>query len=162
MKADQSKASREKQVFLEFIQKSGLPIDLDSVENRVPPEPDILCRHQTQGFIAFELVSLRDADIARTTAPGKTESVSMWTADPTPQTICHKLQKHYATPHPLELLCYTMLLVTPDDIIIPTVQHIIELRGLGMFRRMWLLGERCVWRSGEEGGQIISEWSISK
>ena len=107
MKADQSKASREKQVFLEFIQKSGLPIDLDSVENRVPPEPDILCRHQTQGFIAFELVSLRDADIARATAPGKTESVFMWTADPTPQTICNKLQKHYATPHPIELLCYS-------------------------------------------------------
>jgi hypothetical protein len=58
MTADKSKASREMQVFLEFLQKSRLPIERDSVENRTPPEPDILCRHKDQGFIAFELVEL--------------------------------------------------------------------------------------------------------
>jgi hypothetical protein len=63
------------------------------------------------------------------------------------------LEKKYQTKHPIELLCYTEgRLVIPDDVIIPTVQHIIELRGLGMFRRVWLLGE--------EACQIISERSI--
>ena len=56
--ADQRKANREMQVFLEFLQKSELPIKRDSVENRMPPEPDILCRHKEQGFVAFELVEL--------------------------------------------------------------------------------------------------------
>jgi len=157
MKVDQSKASREMQVFLEFLQKSELPIERDSVENRTPPEPDILCRHKEQGFVAFELVELCDAEIARTTAEvvrsGNTEPVFMWTADPSPQIIRKKVEKKYQTKHPIELLCYTAArLVTPDNVIIPTVQHIIELHGLGMFRRAWLLGE--------EACQIISERSI--
>jgi hypothetical protein len=56
MIADQSKASREMQVFPKFLQKSELPIGRDSVENRTPAEPDILCRHKEQSFIAFEMV----------------------------------------------------------------------------------------------------------
>ena len=68
MTGDQSKASREMKVFLEFLQKSGLPIERDSVKTRTPPEPDILCRHKEQGFVAFELVELCAAEIARTTA----------------------------------------------------------------------------------------------
>jgi hypothetical protein len=157
MTADQSKASREMQVFLEFLQKSGLPIERDSVENRTPPEPDILCRHKEQGFVAFELVELCDAEIARIVAEGvrsgNTEQSSIWTADPSSRIIRNKLEKKYQTKHPIELICYTAArLVTPDDVIIPTVQYIIELRGLGMFRRVWLLGE--------EACQIISERSI--
>jgi hypothetical protein len=154
MTADQSKASREMQVFLEFLQKSGLPIERDSAENRMPPEPDILCRHKEQGFIAFELTELCDAEIAETIAKavrsGNTEPVFMWNADPTPQIICNKLKKRYQTKHPIELLCYTAAhLVTPDVVIISKVQDIIASRGFGMFRRVWLLGE--------EACQIISE-----
>ncbi len=154
MTANQSKASHEIQVFLEFLQKSGLPIERDSVENRTPPEPDILCRHKQQGFIAFELVELCDGEIARIPAEvvrsGNTEPRFMWTADPSRQIICNKLEKKYQTKHPIELLCYTAgRLVTPDNVIIPTVQHIIELSGFGMFQRVWLLGE--------EACQIIAE-----
>jgi hypothetical protein len=150
MTADQSKASREMQVFLEFLQKSRLPIERDSVENRTPPEPDILCKHKEQGFIAFELVELCNGEFARIPAevvPSEnTEPRFMWTADPSSRIICNKLGKKYQTKHPIELLCYTdARLVTPDDVIIPTIQLIIELRGLGMFRRVWLLGEEaCV------------------
>jgi hypothetical protein len=148
MKADQSKASRETQVFLEFIEKSGLPIERDSVENRPSPEPDILCMHKEEGFIAFELVELCNEEIAETIAKairsGNTEL--MWIADPTHRTICKKLKKKYQTKHPIELLCYTAArLVTTDNEIIQKAQDIIESRGLGMFRRMWLLGERSVW-----------------
>lgn len=87
MKADQSKASREMHVFLEFIEKSGLPIERDSVENRPPPEPDILCMHKEEGFIAFELGELCNEEIAETIAKdirsGNTEPRFMWIADPT-------------------------------------------------------------------------------
>jgi hypothetical protein len=157
MTAGQSNASREMQVFLEFIQKSGLPIERDSIENRTPPEPDILCWHKEQGFVAFELVELCDAEIARIIAEGvrsgNTEQSSIWFADPTRRIICKKLEKKYQTKHPIELLCYTAgRLVTPDDVIIPTAQHTIELSGFGMFQRVWLLGE--------EACEIISELSI--
>ena len=156
MTAEQTKASREIQVFLEFLQKSKLPIDRDSVENRKPPEPDILCRHSEQGFVAFELVELCDAEIAKTVAEnhraGGIKAEFMWNADSTERIICEKLEKKYETAYPIELLCYTAArLITPDDVIIPTVQHVIELRGLGRFRRVWLLGE--------EACQIISERS---
>ena len=99
MKADQSKANREMQVFLEFLQKSELPIERDSVENRMPPEPDILCRHKEQSFIAFELVELCDEEIARIIAEGvrsgNTEQSSIWFADPPSRIICNKLEKKY-------------------------------------------------------------------
>jgi hypothetical protein len=91
MKADQSKASREMQVFLEFIEKSGLPIECDSVENRPSREPDILCMHKKEGFIAFELGELCNEEIAETIAKdirsGNTEPRLMWIADPTHRTI---------------------------------------------------------------------------
>lgn len=148
MNAEQTKASREMQVFLEFLQKSELPIDRDSVENRKPPEPDILCRHNEQGFVAFEFVELCEPEIAKTVAEnlkaGGVKAVSMWNADPTERIIREKLEKKYETEYPIELLCYTWeRLITPDDCIIPTVQHIIELRGFGRFRRVWLLGEEA-------------------
>jgi hypothetical protein len=129
MKADQIKASREMEVFLEFLQKSGLPINRDSVENRKPPEPDILCRHNEQGLMAFELVELCESEIAKTISESTRSvginAVFMWNADPTEGIIRKKLEKKYETEHPIELLCYTAAhLVTPDDVIIPTVQQL--------------------------------------
>lgn len=147
MAPEQSKARREMHVFLEFIRQSQFTID-GAPEGRSPPEPEILCKHQEQGFIAFELVELCDAQIAGTTARmtrSKTcsEPVFRWTADPTTAVIRSKLEKIYQTDHPIELLCYSDgRLVTPDDVIIPTVRQIIAAQGFGMFRRVWLLGEK--------------------
>ena len=41
-----------------------------SITSRAPPEPDLLCEHETRGAIAFELVSLTDPTIAAIQAAG--------------------------------------------------------------------------------------------
>jgi uncharacterized protein YjhX (UPF0386 family) len=44
-----AKGKTEVAVFLRFLDASHLPIDRNSVEKRSPPEPDILCTHQSEG-----------------------------------------------------------------------------------------------------------------
>ena len=46
-----AKADRERRVFEEFVRKSGLPIDVATIESREPPEPDIRCFHSHDGPI---------------------------------------------------------------------------------------------------------------
>jgi hypothetical protein len=146
MTAEQAKANREKRVFLKFLERSGLPVNSDSVLNRSPREPDILCRHNEQGFIAFELAELCEEQIARKSNKGlKARGVNvdvMCNDDPTKRTILKKLKKNYTTAHPIKLLCYTDgFIISPDDQIIEEILHVINSRGPGSFRRVWLLGE---------------------
>lgn len=49
---------KEVQVFREFLRKSDLAFELDSIEKREPPEPDILCRSSQGEWVAFELVEV--------------------------------------------------------------------------------------------------------
>ena len=49
---------RELEVFGRFISIAGLPIDPDSVQKCDPPAPDILCHHDTDGPVTFELAEL--------------------------------------------------------------------------------------------------------
>ncbi len=147
MTREQEKASREKQIFLDFIKESCLPIDAASVESRSPSEPDILCRHEEEGFIAFELVELCDQEIAWTNAKAirseKGVSDFLWSApDSFRQKIYKKLKKKYKTEHPIELLCYTdVRICTHDEAVIEIIQEIIGDKGFGPFRRVWLLGD---------------------
>jgi hypothetical protein len=53
---------------LEFAAIAELPVVSETVENRKPPEPDILCEVRGRGRVAFELVDLIDQGLARTTA----------------------------------------------------------------------------------------------
>ena len=135
-----------------FISRSQVPIDPSSVVKRNPPEPDLLCRHATQGFVAFELANLCDPEIAKVIAAGpraRTDAFS--TADPSAEIVRRKLRKSYVTSHPIELLVYSDgRLVTPDDVIIPTITPILESRN-GPYRRAWFMGEdtTClIWVSG--------------
>lgn len=50
--------ARELEVFARFISIARLPIDPDSVQKCDPPAPDILCHHDTDGPLAFELTEL--------------------------------------------------------------------------------------------------------
>jgi hypothetical protein len=59
------KAERERRIFREFVDRSGLPNDLNTIEGRKPPEPDIYCIHAEDGPLAFELVELCNAVLAR-------------------------------------------------------------------------------------------------
>jgi hypothetical protein len=143
---DEEKAARERLVFRAFLDKSGLPIDPATVESRSPPEPDIFCMHRDDGPTVFELVELRDCDIAKLTSrliKSGGGVGGLWTSDPTPAIILRKLGKSYRADLPVDLLIYTDgALITPDDVILPTLEHLIEVHGRGSFRRIWLMGEK--------------------
>jgi len=64
MNPEEIKAAAERDVFFAFVNLSNLPIDLESVESRKPPEPDIFCRYSDGTRLTFELVSLCDPDLA--------------------------------------------------------------------------------------------------
>lgn len=66
---------RELDVFARFIHMAGLPIDAASVQKCEPPAPDILCRHATDGPLAFELAKLINHDFsARLSRQSKTQN----------------------------------------------------------------------------------------
>lgn len=54
----------EKKVFKAFCNLCELTIDINSIQNRPEPEPDILCEIKQNGFLAFELTEIIDRDYA--------------------------------------------------------------------------------------------------
>ncbi|HET6889790.1 MAG TPA: hypothetical protein VFH31_01705, partial [Pyrinomonadaceae bacterium] len=51
-------AELERDVFRRFAEIAPMAIALESVQNRMPPEPDILCKLQSGKSVAFELVEV--------------------------------------------------------------------------------------------------------
>ena len=151
MSSEAQKSEIELRVFAGFVKISGLPIDLASVEKRLPPEPDLLCVHATEGAVAFELVELCDPNLARALAaprPNADGVEYIRTSDPSWTIVLKKLRKTYQTERPVELLCYTDgRIITPPDVIRPTLEPL-----LGSFRhtfaRAWLMAE----------GEVYSLW----
>ena len=58
---------REQKIFLDFAKACRLVIQLDSIEKREPPEPDILCQMDQEEAVAFEMVELIDQGLAQQT-----------------------------------------------------------------------------------------------
>lgn len=149
MASENIKGEAEVAVFLRFLEASQLPIDPTSVEKRSPPEPDILCTHQSEGKIAFELVEMCDPRLAKSIAEAS-DGYSR-TSDPSANIVSKKLHKTYATDAPIELLCYTGgRIVTPDNVILPTIKPYLR-SWRHTFRRAWLLGRKgiyVVWNAG--------------
>ena len=140
--SETTKGVEEIQAFRLFIERSQLLFDPLNVEKRNPPEPDLLCRHITDGPVAFELAKLCDSKIAKVIAAGpKARLDAFWTSDPSAEIVQKKLSKTYTTTHPIELLVYSNgLLITPDDVIIPTITPIFKSHN-GPYRRAWFMGE---------------------
>lgn len=149
MASENIKGEIEVAVFKRFLVASQLSIDPDSVEKRSPPEPDILCMHQSEGKIAFELVEMCDPRLAKSIVVANDGYLR--TSDPSASIISKKLRKSYATDAPIELLCYTAgRIVTPDNVILPTIKPYLR-SWRHTFRRAWLLGRKeihVVWSSG--------------
>lgn len=145
----EAQAIREFGAFERFIKLGLLPIDPNTVEKRPDPEPDILCRIEGQGMVAFELAELCAEDVAKLVA--KPARGFTWTSDPSARIVRDKLTKTYLTPHRIELLLHTEgRLVSTDDMIIATIRPILQSRD-GPFQRVWLHGEHGgyeVWRAG--------------
>jgi len=55
----------EIRIFIEFARAASPGIDINSIESRDPPQPDILCSDSTTGMRAFELAELIDRIFAR-------------------------------------------------------------------------------------------------
>lgn len=140
-RSEARKGLEEIEALRRFIARSGAAIDPSSIEKRNPPEPDLLCQG-TDGPVAFEVANLCDGEIAKVIAAGaraRTDAFS--TADPSAAAVRNKLKRTYTTSHPVELLVYTDgRLITPDDVIIPTIKPILESL-TGPYRRAWFMGE---------------------
>jgi hypothetical protein len=144
MPSEDTKGIRELEIFQDFVKRSALRIDPDSVEKRKPPEPDILCKHFDEGIIAFELVELCDPALAARLNDTSLELEFVYTSDPSLNIIRRKRTRSYQTEYPIELLCYTDgRIVTPDDVIIPTIRPYFECNP-GEFRRVWFRGDSTV------------------
>lgn len=63
--AKDAKAKNERAVFSQFAAAAQLPVVAGTIESRPEPEPDILCRVEGDGLVAFELVRLVDQNYAR-------------------------------------------------------------------------------------------------
>ncbi|MCE9507896.1 MAG: hypothetical protein K8R48_06230 [Alphaproteobacteria bacterium] len=142
---EQEKETRERNIFREFVYKSELPIDPGSIESQKCPQPDILCSHHQDGFIAFELFEFCSEDIAIAVTKlkkDKKDHVIIRTASPSKK-LKEKLKKEYQTNYPIELLCYTNgRTCEPDDVLLENMRPIIDMNN-GQFRRIWLFGNKC-------------------
>lgn len=144
MSSEADKAEIEIKVFMEFVNKIGLPVEADSIKKHGnESEPDIFCTVNKE-HIFFELVEICASDLAENLTKlhrGAGEFV-ISTFNPTCKIINSKLNKKYNTELPIELLCYTNGRVVPtDDQILEEARNIsnsVE----GPFRKIWLLGEK--------------------
>jgi hypothetical protein len=106
------KAEHEKEVLIELISAAKLQIDLSSIENRNPPEPDIHCIN-AQGAIYFELCRLLDQGMQRMildmmhSAPEPVSPSNYNVKLPERELLKRKIEKKYQTEgKPLELVLY--------------------------------------------------------
>lgn len=128
------------EVFHRFVQAAQLPILPNSVEKRPPPEPDLRCVCVAGGSVAFELVELCDSNLAA--AFSNFSEAYIRTSDPSVRIVQKKLRREYRTDAPIELLCYKAgRIVTPDNVVIPTLQPLLR-EWSHVFRRVWLMGSK--------------------
>ena len=147
MGTEQQKAEVELAVFREFISRTGISIDPESVSKPgAQSEPDIFCTLGSGEQVAYELVEICSSDIAATLSgirSGGTAGVAA--SDPTEKTLRHKLHKTYRTTLPIELLCYTNgRTASPDELIVSEARRWANAID-GPFRKVWLLGESGVY-----------------
>ena len=142
---DEKKAARERKVFEDFISRSGLPIDRQSIRKCDPPEPDILCKVSGE-YVAFELAEVCSPEIPRAISHiPRTGGVSNFirSGDPVSEIARKKIKKskNYRTDYPIELLFYTDgRVVQAPDMSIPSIQDSFN-SDTGRFRRVWFMGQ---------------------
>lgn len=143
---EELKAARELDVFLgfaEFAAREGLYVRPGSAVNRLPPEPDILCEVEGEGFVAFELVEIVDSTLAENISVAAHKGVpaaGAWVGDTTWERLRKKLDAKYETPHPIELVMWANPFITPPDVWRPTFEpRLNATRADSRFRRIWVV-----------------------
>jgi len=123
---EREKEDFERRKFLRAAANAGIDVVPDSVENRRPPEPDILCTLKSGETVAFELVELVDSDEPRAVARTlkNPESPEAFSFDPTMATrrsLRRKLKENtYRSEHPMELLAFGGDTLGPRNVWVPT------------------------------------------
>ena len=149
------KSQRELSVFQEFIERSDLVVDPDSIDKRSPPEPDILCRVRGEGHVAFELKEICDSNIAKVCSDiqraKSDESPYLRSGNPVCNLVKKTRNKNYVSEFPIELLMYTdgRVICAPDTMI-PAIQRAFD-NNRHQFRCVWFMGQsgetcKCVFR----------------
>jgi hypothetical protein len=140
MRTEEDKAKAELAIFEQFVQQSALPIVPGSVYNgdHLLKEPDILCTLKSGERLAFELTEEVAPEFAK--ALNKNESFA-WGNDVIEATVRKKLCKEYHVECPVDLLIYTNgRTALSDDIIIAKIHPLLQCKGSGPFRKVWLFG----------------------
>lgn len=146
MGKEQEKQANEKLAFKKFLKAQGLSFDDKLIENRRPPEPDILYRLSPTQQIAFELAEICSWELPHAAAKSVKDnsSISTWTSDPSYEIVKKKLSKRYKTPYLIELVCYTNgRVVSWDDLIIRSIQRLDM--DTGQFVKIWLVGKNKIY-----------------
>ena len=94
MRNEEMKGIQEKLIFSEFVELSGGKYDLPTVKKRPAPEPELLCIHETEGPIAFDLAELYDSNIAKGYANLERTPIFQRTSDPTWQIVKKNLKRN--------------------------------------------------------------------
>ena len=151
MASEQAEGDVEILIFTDFVKAAGLPIDVTSIEKRMPQEPDLRCLHRDEGPIAYELVEICDPNLAEIfAAPVEKVPAYVRTADPSASIIRKKLRCEYQTDLPIYLLMYTAgRVITPANVILPTVRPCLE-SWRNVFRGAWLFDGGAVHRVWEK------------
>src|SRR5271170_6472334 len=129
--SDADKQNQERRVFLEFAKLSGLPVDPETIENRKPPEPDILCVVGGER-IAFELAAICNPELAKDIGDQikrGTKPKYQVLGDPSREAFLSKLKKAYETDAPIELVLYTGWTAVLDDLSIPALRDLANTQG---------------------------------
>ena len=142
---EENKGSFEVRVFKEFIEKANINIDKKTIEKRLPPEPDILCKDWEGNYIAFELAELCSQELAHSQAKEAKlddNSVFIDTARNVKKIVMNKDKKsfNYKTKYPIEILYYTNGRIHQnEDVITSSINT-----GYSKYRRVWFLGREGV------------------
>ena len=162
MSDNSEKAQRELRVFNEFVDCSDLVVVPKSIENRGPPEPDILCEVRDEGHVAFELKELCDPSIAQICSDlvreNSEESKYVRSANPVGNMSKKARTKQYESDFPVELLFYTDgRIICPPDTVIPTIRRAFD-NNRHQFRRVWFMGQpdetcECVFQASDVLGE---------
>ena len=143
MSKEQQKADYERRVFEGFRVRSGLKIDQDSVENRPPPQPDILCKVEGKGHVAFELKRISAEDITRAVSSSLKTGASSTPAIRTYNPIDYIAKKARAekksSKFPMELVFYSELVVATPCMIIRKIQMYFD-NDLHKYQAVWFMG----------------------
>jgi len=159
---EEQKGKIECRVFIEFLEKSKMPIEPKTVQKELPPFPDISCNFRGKGKVWFELTEACSPEFKRTVNElgnviHKTELSDeqlnnpslVLEGDVSDNTLRKKIAKKYPVIESVELLIYTNgMTEMTDDILIEHFKPILS-KGAGQFKKVWLMGDDVhqVWPS---------------